>query len=284
LSQSILITGATGTVGSQLLSALQAKGLDVAVMTSRPGHTVPGFRTLHGDFASPESLAAAFQGFDTVFLLQPLDPRMVTFGLNAVAAAKAAGVKHIVRSSGAGADSASPFSLPRAHGTIDDAVRASGLGWTLLQPNSFMQNHITFNTAAIRSGAFYAPHGEGATALIDVRDIAEVAALVLADPSAHQGQTYVLTGAQSLTDAEQAAILTGAIGRPVAYVDVPEAAASEAMAGMGFPALLVDWLMSLNAIVKAGYAAGQSPEVQRLTGHAPRSFESFAREHRAVWA
>ena len=167
---------------------------------------------------------------------------------------------------------------------IDDAVRASGLGWTLLQPNSFMQNHITFNTAAIRSGAFYAPHGEGATALIDVRDIAEVAALVLADPSAHQGQTYVLTGAQSLTDAEQAAILTGAIGRPVAYVDVPEAAASEAMAGMGFPALLVDWLMSLNAIVKAGYAAGQSPEVQRLTGHAPRSFESFAQEHRAVWA
>ena len=271
MSQSILITGATGTVGSQLLSALQAKGLDVAVMTSRPGHTVPGFRTLHGDFASPESLAAAFQGFDTVFLLQPLDPRMVTFGLNAVAAAKAAGVKHIVRSSGAGADSASPFSLPRAHGT-------------LLQPNSFMQNHITFNTAAIRSGAFYAPHGEGATALIDVRDIAEVAALVLADPSAHQGQTYVLTGAQSLTDAEQAAILTGAIGRPVAYVDVPEAAASEAMAGMGFPALLVDWLMSLNAIVKAGYAAGQSPEVQRLTGHAPRSFESFAQEHRAVWA
>jgi uncharacterized protein YbjT (DUF2867 family) len=117
-----------------------------------------------------------------------------------------------------------------------------------------------------------------------VRDIAEVAARVLADPAAHQGQAYDLTGAQSLTDAEQMAIIGDATGHPVAYVDVPAAAASEAMAGMGFPAILVDWLMSLNAIIKAGYAAGQSPDVQRLTGKAPRTFAAFAKENRAVWA
>jgi len=284
MSQSILVTGATGTIGSQLLPLLQAQGLDVAAMTSRPGHRVPGFRTVQGDFAQPDALAAAFQGFDTVFLLQPLAPRMVAFGLNAVAAAKAAGVKRIVRSSGGGAASDSPFSLPRAHGTVDDAVRASGLAWTLLRPTSFMQNHLTYNTAAIRSGALYAPHGDGATSLIDARDIAEVAALVLADPDAHLGRAYDLTGAQSLTDAEQMAIIAEAIGRPVAYVDVPESAASEAMAGMGFPELLVDWVMSLNAIIKAGYAAGQSPDFQRLTGKAPRTFTAFAREHAATWA
>ena len=284
MSQSILITGATGTIGSHLLAALQAQGLDVAVMTSRPGHTVPGFRTLHGDFSNPESLVAAFQGFDTVFLLQPLVPDMVAFGLNAVAAAKAAGVKRIVRSSGAGADAASPFSLAQAHGVIDDAVRTSGLAWTLLRPTSFMQNHITYNTAAIMGGALYAPHGEGAIALIDARDIADVAAQVLANPAAHLGQTYDLTGAQSFTDAEQMAIISEAIGRPVAYVDVPEAAASEAMTGMGLPALLVDWFMSLNAVIKAGYAAGLSPDVQRLLGRAPRTFAAFVQEYKARWA
>jgi len=208
MSQTILITGAAGTIGTQLLALLQAQGLDVAVMTSRPGHTVPGVRTLQGDFAEPASLVAAFRGFDTVFLLQPMVPSMVEFGLNAVEAARTAGVKHIVRSSGAGADSGSPFSLARAHGVIDDAVRTSGLGWTLLRPTSFMQNHLTHNAAAIRSGALYAPHGEGETALVDVRDIAEVAALVLADPAAHQGRVYDLTGAESLTDAEQTAIIS----------------------------------------------------------------------------
>ena len=283
MSPSILITGATGTIGSQLLSILQAKGLEAAAMTSRPGHTIPGFRTVQGDFAKPETLVAAFQGFDTVFLLQPLAPEMVAFGLNAVAAAQAAGVKRIMRVSGGGADSASPFSLLRVHGTVDDAVRASGLEWTLLRPSAFMQNHLTYNMGAIRGGAFYAPHGEGASALIDVRDIAEVAALVLANAAAHQGQVYDLTGAESLSDAEQMAILAEAIGRPVAYVDVPEAAAAEAMAGMGFPALLVDWLMSLNALIKAGYAAGQSPAFERLTGKAPRTFAAFVQEHRALW-
>ena len=284
MSQSILITGATGTIGSHLVPALQAMGLDVAVMTSRPGHTVPGVRTLQGDFSNPASLEAAFQGFDTVFLLQPLVPDMVAFGLNAVAAAQAAGVKRIVRSSGAGSNSASPFSLAQAHGVMDDAVRAGGLDWTLLRPTSFMQNHVTYNAAAIQGGAFHAPHGEGAIALIDARDIADVAALVLADPAAHRGQAYDLTGAQSFTDAEQMALISEAIGRTVAYVDVPEAAASEAMTGMGLPVILVDWFMSLNAVIKAGYAAGQSSEVQRLLGKAPRTFAAFVQEHRAIWA
>ena len=284
MTRSILITGATGTIGSNLLEALEGKGLDAAVMTSRPGHTVPGHRTLQADFADPESLRAAFNGFDTVFLLQPMVPSMVQFGLNAVAAAQAAGVRTLVRSSGAGADASSPFSLARAHGAIDEAIKASGLQWTLLQPGSFMQNHVNFNAAQIKGGAYYAPHGQGAQALIDARDIAEVAALVLADPEAHQGQAYTLTGEQALTDAVQMAVISEAIGRTVAYVDIPEAAAAEAMAGMGLPPVLVDWFMSLNAIIKAGYAAGQSPDFQRLTGHAARTFTAFAKEHAAVWA
>ena len=284
MSNRILVTGATGTVGSKLLKALDGLGIEAAVMTSRAGGIVPGHRTLHGNFADPESLRAAFAGFDTVFLLQPLVPQMVAYGLNAVAAAQAAGVRTLVRSSGAGADAASPFSLAKAHGTIDDAVRASGLDWTLLQPNSFMQNHVNYTVGQIRSGALYAPHGDAATTLIDARDIADFAARVLGDPAAHREMTYVLTGGESLTDAEQMAAISRASGRVVAYVDVPPAAAEAAMAGMGMPAVLVDWFMSLHAVIKAGYAAGQSPDFQRVMGRAPRTFAAFAAEHAAVWA
>lgn len=283
MSATILITGATGTIGSQLLAALKQKGLDVAAMTSRPGNTVPGYRTVQGNFADPASLREAFKGFDTVFLLQPMVQDMVEFGFNAVAAAKEAGVRHIVRSSGAGADASSPFSIAKAHGTIDQEVRESGLGWTVLCPTSFMQNHVTFNAGQIASGAYYAPHGEGAISLVDVRDIAESAAVVLADPAAHSGQTYTLTGSKALTDAEQMSIISNAIGREVKYVDIPEASAKAAMTEMGMPAIVIDWLMSLNAVIKAGYAAGVSGDVTRLTGKSPRTFEDFAKEYATAW-
>jgi uncharacterized protein YbjT (DUF2867 family) len=280
---SILITGASGTIGTQLLLALKEKGLEAAVMTSRPGNSLPGYKTVQGDFGNLESLQAAFQGFDTIFLLQPLTPQMVEYGLNAVAAAKAAGVRHIVRSSGAGADSSSDFSIAKAHGTVDDAVRASGVAWTLVRPMSFMQNFLSFYAGQVVSGAFYAPHGDGATSLVDVRDIAESAAAILANPAAHAGKTYDLTGGEALTDAQQMAIISAGIGRTVQYVDIPEEAAASAIAGMGIPAVVVDWLMSLNAVIKAGYAAGVSGDVQRLTGHAPRSFADFVKDYAATW-
>jgi NAD(P)H dehydrogenase (quinone) len=283
MSASILVTGATGTIGSQLLPALKEKGIDAAVMTSQPGRTSHGHRTLTGNFADPVSLREAFQGFETIFLLQPLVPQMVEFGINATAAAEAAGARHIVRLSAGGADSTSPFSILKAHGVVDDDVRRSRMKWTLVRPSGFMQNHITFNAAQIKSGTLYAPHGNGATALVDVRDIAECAAGILADPAAHQGCSYDLTGAHAFTNAEQMQILSEAIGRKVEYVDIPEETALNAMTAGGVPPLLIDWLMSVNAMIKAGYAAGVSEDVVRLTGHAPRTFATFAREYAQTW-
>jgi uncharacterized protein YbjT (DUF2867 family) len=284
MSTSILVTGASGTIGTQLLSVLREKGIEVTAMTSRPDHAIPGFRTIYGDFGNSESLREAFRGFDTIFLLQPLTPQMVEFGVNAVAAAKAAGVRHIVRSSGAGADSNSPFSLAQAHGLVDDAVRTSGMEWTVLRPTSFMQNHIHYNASQILNGTFYAPHGTGAISLVDVRDIAECAAIIVANPTEHRGKSYDLTGSEALTDAQQMAILSAGIGRTVQYVDIPAESATEAMTSMGMPAVVIDWLMSLNAVIKAGYAAGISEDVLRLTGHTPRTFEMFVKDHAAAWS
>ena len=123
-------------------------------------------------------------------LLLPLVPEMPEFGRNAIAAAKAAGVKHIIRSSGAGADSDSSFAIARVHGEIDRLLQQSGLAATILRPTSFMQNHLTYNFEQIVSGTYYAPHGTGATSLIDVQDIAECVAAILSDLDAHIGRAY----------------------------------------------------------------------------------------------
>jgi NAD(P)H dehydrogenase (quinone) len=284
MTRPILITGASGNIGRELVRLLQARGADFAVMTHRPGSAPPGVREVHGDFSRRETLDAAFAGVHTLFLLFPLQPGMQEMARNAVAAAQEAGVRHIVRSSGAGADSASPVSLARAHGEIDDVIAGSGIAATLLRPGMFMQNLIQFSAATIKgSGAIFAPHGDGAMGVVDVRDIAEAAAAVLLDPTPHAGAVYTLTGDAALTDAQMAATLSRAVGREIRYVDVPEHAAVDSMTQMGFPAQLVDWLMSLNHVVKQGWAAGLTDDVRKLTGHAPRTLQAFVEEHAAVW-
>lgn len=276
----ILVTGASGTIGSALIERLRAQGADFAVMSSRKGAAGSVF----GDFADVDSLKTAFAGVDTLFLLLPLVPNKLQLAANAVAAAKAAGVKHIVRSSGAGADAQSPVSLGRLQGQIDELIIASGMPYTLLRPVGFMQNWVNFHAAQVKAGTFHAPLGDGAQSMVDVRDIAEAAAVVLADPAAHAGRAYTLTGDEALTTAQVVGVLSAVTGREIRYVDLPEAAAEQAMAGMGLPPVIVDWMMSLNRATKQGWTAGITDDVQRLTGKAPRRFADFAAEHRAVWA
>jgi uncharacterized protein YbjT (DUF2867 family) len=272
----ILVTGASGTIGRALVAELRSRGADFAVMGRQHG---PGL--VQGDFADAASLERAFQGVDTLFLLLPLVPGKVQLARNAVQAARAAGVRHIVRSSGAGADPASPVALAQLQGEIDALVAASGIPCTFLRPSGFMQNWINHSAAALKAGTFYAPHGDGAQSLIDARDIAAVAAVVLTDPASHAGQAYTLTGPEALTDAQMVEQIGIAAGRDIRYVDVPETAAREAMAGM--PPVMIEWFMSLNHVIKQGWAAGVTDDVQRLTGRAPRRFADFVVENAAAW-
>jgi uncharacterized protein YbjT (DUF2867 family) len=279
----ILVTGATGNIGSEIVKRLRARNVDFAIMTSRPGSAPAGVTEVQGDFRDPASLRRAFAGADTLFLVFPLVPDMPLMAANAVNAAKAAGVRHIVRSSGAGADAESQAAIAKLHGEIDAVVRGSGIPFTLLLPTSFMQNMVNFYGDSIRNGALYAPRGNGAMAVIDVRDIADVAVEVLIDPAAHASRSYTLTGPESLTDAEMVATIAREIGRDVRYVDIPEQAALDAMTKMGVPPEVIAWLMSLNYVIKQGWAAGESPMVERITGHPPRKFSEYARENAATW-
>lgn len=273
----MLITGANGTIGTRLVAQLRAADIDCATMSSRPGADV------QADFHDPASLKRAFDGVDTLFLVFPFFPGKEKMAENAVAAAQAAGVRHIVRSSAIGADAGSELSLPRMQGEIDARITGSGIAWTLLRPAGFMQNWTTYFADQVRSGTYYAPHGDGAQSLIDAQDIAAAAVAVLRDPAAHAGQIYTLTGREALTDEQMCAEISAASGRPLRYVDVPEAAAEKAMQDAGMPPVMVQWLMDLHRIIRQGWGALVTGDVQRLAGRPPRRFAEFARENAAVW-
>jgi uncharacterized protein YbjT (DUF2867 family) len=279
----LLVTGATGTIGQALVKELHARGASFAVMSSKPGRSVGGAATVHGDMADAGSLRAAFSGVDTLFLLFPYQPNAVELARNAVQAAQAAGVKHIVRSSGAGADANSPVAIAQMQGVIDQLIEQSGIPYTLLRPNGFMQNWVNFSAGQIKAGSYAAPNGDGAISVIDVRDIAEVAAIVLTDPAAHAGKAYTLTGGEALTTAQQLAMIAAAAGRAVRYDDISEEQARTAMLGWGMDPQVVAWTLSLSYVYKHGWAAGISPDVQALTGHASRRFADYVTENAAAW-
>ena len=283
MSNKILVTGATGNIGSALVQELKASDSDFAVMTSKPGVTIAGVETRHGDFESAASLTAAFNGIDTLFLLFPLVENKVDLAKYAAEAAKAAGVNHIVRSSGAGADSASTFALPKLQGEIDDVLAATGIPTTFLRPAGFMQNYVTYQSQAIKDGAIYMADGGQAQSLIDARDIAAVAARVLTNPNAHAGKAYTLTGGEAFTGEQAAATISAALGKPVKHVSVPTEAAVATMNQWGMPPFIVNVMDSLNKIVSAGYASGVSPDVEIILGRKPRTFAAFVNESVGVW-
>lgn len=283
MSNKILVTGATGNIGSALVQDLKAAGADFAVMTSKPGATITGVETRHGNFDSVESLTNAFKGIDTLFLLFPLVENKVHLAKNAAAAARATGVKHIVRSSGAGADATSTFALPKLQGEIDAILAATGIPTTFLRPAGFMQNYVTYQSQAIKDGTLYMADGGQAQSLIDARDIAAVAARVLASPAAHAGTTYTLTGGEAFTGEQAAATISAALGKSVKHISVPTEAAVATMNQWGMPPFIVNVMDSLNKIISAGYAAGVSPDVEKILGRKPRTFVAFANENVGAW-
>lgn len=286
MASTILITGATGTIGSEVVKALAAKpGVTVRVAVRsaakadklRAANVTP----VDFDYDKPDTLAAAVKGVDRVFLLTPFAENQVDLGKQLIDAAKAAGVKHIVKLSAIGANIEPGIQLGRWHRAIEKAIEASGIAYTFLRPANFMDNFIHYYPPA-GDGNIYLPLGTGACSYIDSRDIAAVAAAVLTEEG-HYGKAYDLTGPEALTTAEAAAAIGAASKRDVHYVDVPEAAASKAMTDMQMPGWMVEAMMELHGIVKAGYASGISPLVEKLTGHAPRTFAQFTRDRADAW-
>ena len=277
----ICITGAGGTVGSEVLNQIKSTGAQFRVAYFSAGKAdrarSEGIDAAVLDYNEPDTLEAAFAGCESLFLLGPNALNQTELELNAVAAAKVAGVQHIVKQSVLGAEGVS-YSLAQAHRPVEKAIEASGLAWTFLRPNSFMQNVATFMSESIRAeGAFYSASGDAKIAHVDVRDIAAVAVKALTDDS-HSGKAYELTGPGALSYDEVAAELSAATGRAITHVSLPPEDLKGAMLGSGMPEPLADRMLDLERYFREGNASSISDDIKIVTGNSPRRFQNYARE------
>jgi uncharacterized protein YbjT (DUF2867 family) len=278
----ILVTGATGTNGRAVVERLAAAGAKVRALVRDPARAVdlrsPSVEIVRGDLDDPGSLGPALAGVSRAFFVAAVDRRYDTWFHNFLAAARGAGAPHVVKFSGLGASADSPSELMRQHGETDAALAASGLPFTILRPNSFHQN-LLWSAGTIKDhGAFYLPVGDARQSLVDVRDIADVAAAVLTGVG-HEGRTYEITGPESLSYHDVAGHLSAALGKPVRYVDVPPESALDAMLEAGMPEWNARAVTALYGVFAAGHAARTTDVVGRITGREPISFAQFARDH-----
>ncbi len=283
----IVVTGATGNAGSEVVRALTAQGGRVRAFVRDPGKARDRLgadaELAVGDFADPPSVRAALEGADALLLSCADDPRRVGWETAAIDAAVAAGVRQIVKLSAVPAAPGSPVAFWDWHGQVERHLRASGAGWVILRASWYMSNLLAERSRVAAEGRLYAPAGEARIAMIDPRDVGAAAAAVLSG-AGHEGQTYLLTGPSAITYAQAAAGLSAATQSTVEFVDVPGDAAYQAMIGDGMPGFVAEQIVAMFAALRQGAAAPVSPAVETLTGRAPRDFACFARDHARLFA
>lgn len=281
----ILVTGAGGTVGREVVKALAAAGAKARAGFSSEDKADAarrrGLDAAVADFARPDTLAAALRGCDHLFLLSGGLRNQTELETAAVRAAKAAGVQHVVKLSAWGAGEEA-HTFARWHRPVERELEGSGMGWTLLRPNGFMQNVVNFLAANIKAqSAIYQPAGSSAVSHVDVRDVAAVAAKVLTEPG-HLSRTYTLSGPEALDWTQIAAKISALLGRAVTYVDVPEDGARQGMLGMGMPDWYVEAILDLARYYVAGHAGRVTPDVKQVLGREPLTFDRFLQDHAAA--
>jgi uncharacterized protein YbjT (DUF2867 family) len=283
-----LITGATGTVGSFLVMRLSEAGVHVraAVHTSEKGKNLegPNVEIVPLDTSRKETLGEAFQGIQNLFILTPFSKDQVETEKLLTACAKAAGVKRIVKLSASGAGLNSATSMGKSHGESEKYIEASGIPYTFLRPNSFMQNFVTFYGGAIKKeGKIFLPLGTGKVSYVDARDVASCAAAVFLG-GAHEGKIYRLTGPEALGVAQIAEIFAKTLGKKVEYVDEKDEATKKRMEEVGMPEWMVSAMLELHAANKAGKNEDVTRDVENLTNKKATSFEQFAKDYAGVFS
>ncbi len=280
----VLVTGATGTVGREVIKGLLTTDARIraAVHTKDVADT---FRveTVNMDYTKPESVLAAMKGIDTLFLLTPFTNNMVELTKIMVEAAKKGHVSYIVKLSVMGAEVLPGITLSRWHAETEYMIQASGISYAFLRPNAFMQNFVNYMASSIKNeGKFYVPAGEGKVSFVDVRDIGAVAARVLTDRQYERG-AYAITGREALTYGQAAEIMSKVLGKKIEYVNVSDEQASAGMKALGMPEWMINAMLELYCVTRAGNMAVLSPTVEKITGRKPIPFEGFVSDNRKAW-
>jgi uncharacterized protein YbjT (DUF2867 family) len=283
----ILVTGAGGSNGSELIKQLFATGVSVRAMVRKrrdlENDALPGVEFVTADFDDLASVNRALEGVQSAFLVTNSSERTETQQLRFVETARAAGLRHIVYLSQLHATKDSPVRFLRYHAVVEEAISASGMTFTNLRPNLYMQGLLGFRSSIISEGRFFAAAGDSRVSIVDVRDIAAVAATALTE-SGHEGKTYDVTGPEALTHAEMASQLSETLGRRISFVDVSEAAMRDALLSLGMPEWQVDGLIEDYAHYRRGEASGISTAVEDVTSLRPRSFLAFTRDYKQAFS
>jgi uncharacterized protein YbjT (DUF2867 family) len=279
-TERILITGATGNVGSATLDNLGTTNVSLRALVRGGSKTQTmrdrGAEAVVGDFLEPDSLAPALEGVNTVLLITPIHPKQVAQATNVIKAARDSGNDpRIVRLSVAQASHEAPTRNSRQHAEIEEELISSGLRYTLLRPTTFMQNTLVTVRSVASEGKVYQPFEDGKLGMIDARDIGEVAAKVLTEEG-HEGKTYTLTGPAAISFHDIAEMLSEVLGKKVDYIPISLAKAKETMLGIGLSEWKAEVLIEYARAHSQGYSNFTTEDIEQLTGHTATTYKEFA--------
>ena len=283
----VLVTGATGNVGSWVVQELRDHGASIRAFVRDPDRAAEKLgddvELAVGDFSDTSSLHRALEVADHLFLTSADSPQMVEHETAVIEAAAAAGVSRIVKLSTLGAKVGSPLPPFDWHGRIEQHLWRSEVPAVVLRANFYMSNLLGSAESIRQTGKLFAPADGAKIAMIDPRDVAAVAAVVLTTDIGHEGQTYELTGPEAITYEHIAEELSAATGRPIEFVDMPDEAARAGFVESGMPDWLVEHLIRVFGIIRQGALEQTTDTVRALTRREPRTFAGFAREHAGLF-
>jgi uncharacterized protein YbjT (DUF2867 family) len=283
----ILITGATGNVGAEVVRKLaenkQPTRAFVRNRTQAGEIALPGVEIVEGDFAKPKTFARALEGVATLFLLTPSSAEAEEWQCNFVDAAQKSKVKHIVKLSQLGANANAPGRFHRYHGAVENYIVKSKIAYTFLRPNLFMQGLLKFRPTIASQGVFFAPVSQARISVVDVRDIGAVAAKTLTEPK-HEGKVYELTGPEALTHGEMAEQLSQAVGKMIKHAEVLPAVMKEALLKNGVPAWQAEGIMEDYESYRKGEGETVTTTIRDITGYEATFFAQFSLDNAARFA
>ena len=279
----ILITGASGNVGKEVLKQIIPTGVEVRAAfqsVSKAAGAPSGVEIVSLDYNQAETLQTALKGVDRVFLVGPPTAQLTALERNAMEVIAQSDVRHVVKLSAMGGREAI---FPRQHAESEEYIQAAGVPYTFLRPNGFMQNMVNYNAPTINTqNAFYGSEGDGRVSYIDIRDVAAVAVKTLTEDG-HVGRAYTLTGPAALTNNEIAQILSDELGREIRFINLAPAQLKEALLSAGVPEWNADALLDLQRFYREGKAATVTRDVQQILDRQPISFAQFFRDHKSAF-
>ncbi|MFK8029560.1 MAG: SDR family oxidoreductase [Gammaproteobacteria bacterium] len=280
-SAKILVAGATGTNGRELLRQLSLRRIPVRALARDVNKAAylasNSVELVEGDLADAESLTTALGGIEKAFIVTAVHPDTTKRFENFFNSAIKAGVQHVVKFSGLSASKESPSIILRQHGESDELLVQSGLAYTLLRPNSFFQNMLWQTKSIADTGEFSLPFGDAKQSMVDVRDLAAAAVRVLTE-SGHEDKTYNLTGPDSLSYFDVAGILSRVAGKEIVYAPVSTDQALKTMLESGLPQWDAQALCEIQAYFAMGHHSMVTDDLTNLLGRPATRFEQFAQD------